>query len=100
MLTRMKTTIELPNDLLMEAKAVALRRRTTLKEMITHALRREIAPSNDLPEQLQETCEVNELGLWVLKKRSTSLTPEAMQDLIERQYEEEDQHILDIATRP
>ena len=38
----MKTTLDLPDDLLIEAKAVAARRRTTLKEMVTRSLRREI----------------------------------------------------------
>ena len=34
----MKTTIELPDELLAEAKAVAARRRTTLKALVEHAL--------------------------------------------------------------
>lgn len=38
----MKTTLELPDDLYAEAKAVALRRKTTLRSMFEHALRREI----------------------------------------------------------
>ena len=38
----MKTTIELPDQLLIDAKAAAVRRRTTLKAMIEHALTREI----------------------------------------------------------
>lgn len=40
--THMKTTLELPDDLYAEAKAVALRRKTTLRSMFEHALRREI----------------------------------------------------------
>ena len=42
MVTHMKTTLELPDELLAEAKAVALRRKTTLRSMFEHALRREI----------------------------------------------------------
>jgi hypothetical protein len=38
----MKTTIELPDDLLIAAKSAAARRRTTLKALVEHALRREI----------------------------------------------------------
>jgi predicted transcriptional regulator len=38
----MKTTIELPDELLREAKTVAVRRGTTLKAMLTHALEREV----------------------------------------------------------
>ena len=42
----MKTTIELPDALFAEAKSVALKRRTTLKAMMEHALRREIGFSD------------------------------------------------------
>ena len=38
----MKTTLELPDALLRKAKGVALRRQTTLKALITHALEREV----------------------------------------------------------
>ena len=41
----MKTTLDLDDDLLIEAKAVAARRRTTLRAMVEHALRRELAPT-------------------------------------------------------
>lgn len=41
----MKTTLDLDDDLLVEAKAVAARRRTTLRAMVEHALRRELAPA-------------------------------------------------------
>ena len=37
----MKTTLDLPDDLLMEAKTVAVRRKTTLKALVESALRRE-----------------------------------------------------------
>ena len=36
----MKTTLDLPDDLLIEAKAVAARRRITLKDLVAPALRR------------------------------------------------------------
>ena len=38
----MKTTLDLPDELLIEAKATAARRRTTLRAIVEHALRREI----------------------------------------------------------
>ena len=64
----MKTTIELPDELLVSAKALAARRRTTLKAMIEHALKREIAfeehPDVDGPVEL------NAHGFPVLKRRS------------------------------
>jgi hypothetical protein len=44
----MKTTIELPDDLFAAAKAAALRRRTTLKALLTGALERELrGPGSD-----------------------------------------------------
>ena len=43
----MKTTLELPDELLAEAKAVALKRKTTLRSMFEHALRRESGSSDD-----------------------------------------------------
>lgn len=39
----MKTTIELPEDLLMQAKKAAVDQRTTLKALMERALRAELA---------------------------------------------------------
>lgn len=72
----MKTTIELPDDLLIEAKQVAARRRTTLREMITRSLRREIGAEAGPMRSPGECCERGELGLPVLKKRRHRVTPE------------------------
>jgi Arc/MetJ family transcription regulator len=41
----MKTTLDIDDALLADAKAVAARRRTTLRAMVEHALRRELAPA-------------------------------------------------------
>lgn len=41
----MKTTVELPEDLLLEAKRKALETRTTLRDILERALRRELRPS-------------------------------------------------------
>ena len=38
----MKTTVDLPDELLIEAKKQAAEERITLREIITHALRREL----------------------------------------------------------
>lgn len=40
----MKTTLDIDDDLLIEAKTLAVRRRTTLKALVEHALKREIQP--------------------------------------------------------
>lgn len=39
----MKTTVELPDDLLISAKKTAAERRTTLRDLIERGLRRELA---------------------------------------------------------
>lgn len=67
----MKTTIELPDELLAEAKAVAARRRTTLKALVEHALTREIRVMRKAPNQ--DACfTVDDDGLPILKKDGTT----------------------------
>ena len=64
----MKTTIELPDALFMAAKSVAAKRRTTLKAMMEHALRREIG---DTPNVTKSAAyELNEYAFPVLKKQA------------------------------
>ena len=63
----MKMTIELPNDLLLQAKAIALKRRITLKSVIERALRRELHDANALPE-VSKIYTYNEFGFPVLKR--------------------------------
>lgn len=91
----MKTTLDLPDDLLAEAKVVAARRRITLKAMVEHALRREIAPPLVLPAD--SPLEMNELGMLVLKKRGRTISTEEVQYMIDHQYDEEDARTIEIA---
>jgi hypothetical protein len=42
----MRTTLDLPDDLLIEAKATAARRRITLRELFTRALERDLRPGS------------------------------------------------------
>lgn len=78
----MKTTIELPDDLFAEAKAVAARRRTTLKAVFEHALRREISGKSEPSPDARFT--VDEHGLPVLKKRDAAVvTSEAVYQMME-----------------
>jgi len=83
----MKTTLDLPDELLIEAKAVAARRRTTLKAMVEHALRREIAPAVQL--DTDSPFEMNDLGMLVLKRREgrgiTLEQIDAIQDEMDRE---------------
>ncbi|MCC5844321.1 MAG: hypothetical protein JJU05_08725 [Verrucomicrobia bacterium] len=57
----MKTTIELPDDLLLEAKQAALHRRTTLRALMMSGLRRELGISaSHSPHALLEIASVGE----------------------------------------
>ena len=76
----MKTTLELPDDLLTEAKTVAARRRTTLKALIEHALRREIMPE---PVPNSDLIEVGPHGMLRLKARGAHVTSEAIYQMAE-----------------
>ncbi|MEX1114243.1 MAG: hypothetical protein WEB53_03275 [Akkermansiaceae bacterium] len=42
MVTHMKTTLELPDELFAQTKVVAARRNTTFRAIVEHALRREV----------------------------------------------------------
>lgn len=77
----MKTTLDLPDDLLIAAKQVAARRRTTLKDMVTRSLRREIGLEEkpNLPQNL----ELSELGIPRLKKRGAVINSGKIYQMIE-----------------
>ena len=62
----MKTTLELPDDLFVEAKATAQRRRITLKTLFTRALERELRPEPALPQDTP--FEIDRAGWTVLKR--------------------------------
>jgi len=90
----MKTTLDLPDDLLIEAKAVAARRRTTLKDLVTRSLRREIG--QDRPESALSDShfKVGPLGLPVLKSTGRKLSDEGFRKLVERIEKEDDEKYL------
>jgi hypothetical protein len=77
----MKTTIELPDALFSAAKSVAIQRRTTLKAMMEHALRREIA--FDEQPAPSAAFELNVYGFPVLKKSGVTVTSEAVYQMVE-----------------
>lgn len=95
----MKTTLELPDDLLIEAKAVAAQRRTTLRAIIEHALRREIQAPEQTSLETDSRYEKNELGFFVLKKRpgAPAVTTETIRHLQEQMEKEELDHALKLA---
>jgi len=54
MVYHMKTTIDLPDDLLMEAKTAAILRKTTLRQLVARGLRRELqSASEDEPSAIR-----------------------------------------------
>lgn len=92
----MKTTVELPDDLLTQAKAVARKRRTTLKAMMEHALRREVHDASPSPDD-SKIFTFNEYGFPVLKKTgNTVITNEMIYKIMEGT---EDFYLLALAIR-
>lgn len=89
-LSHMKTTLDLPDDLLIEAKSMAARQRTTLKAIVEHALRREIQGRNEAGCDAESRYDRNELGFLMLKhKPSTQLPLEEISKLEDAMDEEE-----------
>lgn len=76
----MKTTLELPNELLAKAKAAAVRQRTTLRALITHALERELRP---FPQGTDDVFEIDEHGLPHLPARGTKILSRNIHRLLE-----------------
>lgn len=64
----MKTTLDLSDDLLIEAKTLAARRKTTLKAVVESALRRELRPAAGLENPDPEEFEVGPFGILRIKK--------------------------------
>jgi hypothetical protein len=81
----MKTTLDLPDDLLIEAKAVAARRRTTLKAIVEHALRREIQPAQASSDDEDQFIEYDEKGIPGLKRRGVVVTSEMIYQMMENE---------------
>lgn len=86
----MKTTLDLPEDLLIEAKTVAARRRTTLKAIVESALRREIRPPAEMENPDPEKFEMGPLGFLVLKRRTGETVTLEQIKAIQAEIDEED----------
>ncbi len=86
----MKTTLDLPDDLLIEAKQVAARRRTTLKAIVESALRREIRPAAEIENPDPEKFDVDPLGFLVLKRRPGETVTLEQIKAIQAEIDEED----------
>ena len=80
----MKTTLELPDELMIEAKIVAARRRTTLKALFEHALRREIQPASKGAATEKNLIEIGPNGVPRLKRRGEAfITSEMIRGMME-----------------
>lgn len=86
----MKTTLDLPDDLLIEAKQVAVRRRTTLKAIVESALRREIRPAIEIENPDPEKYEMGPLGFLVIKRRHGETVTLEQIKAIQAEIDEED----------
>lgn len=82
----MKTTLDLPDDLMIEAKATAARRRITLRELFTRALERDLKLSK--PELRDEEFIVDEAGWPVFSRKSYHGAP-VTNELVNRLREQE-----------
>ena len=92
----MKTTLDLPDDLLREAKVVAARRKTTLKDLVTRSLRREIGMDSIPPPGPDDLFEAG-LGILRLKRRDGAITLETVRMMQQQADEEDARRVREIA---
>ena len=86
----MKTTLDLPDDLLIEAKSVAARRKTTLKAVVESALRREIHPAAEVENPDPEKFEIGPLGFLVLRRKPGEIITLQQVEAIQQELDEEE----------
>lgn len=82
----MKTTLDLPDDLLLEAKAAAARRSITLRELFTRALERDLQPTE--PAAQDEEFIVDEAG-WPVYSRKDYHGPASTNDPVNQLRDQE-----------
>ena len=86
----MKTTLDLPDDLLIEAKSLAARRKTTLRAIVESALRREMRPAAEMDNPDPDKFEVGPLGFLVLKRQPGEAISLEQIKAIEEEVDEEE----------
>lgn len=86
----MKTTLDLPDDLLIEAKTLAARRKTTLRAVVESALRRELRPEPDVSNPDPGTFEVGPFGILRIRRQPDQRIQAADLDAIQREIDDED----------
>jgi hypothetical protein len=85
-----KTTLDLPDDLLVEAKTLAARRKTTLKAIVESALRRELRPAAEMENPDPETFEVGPFGILRLRRRDGPRITSQQIQAIQAEVDEEE----------
>ena len=88
--THVKVTLDLEAELLSAALQVAAQRQTTLDELVTGALRREIESDQPDTRAVQSAFETGELGLPVSKRHHESLSATEYQAIIDQIEQEDD----------
>jgi hypothetical protein len=77
----MKTMLDLPDELVIAARKVAAQRHTTLEDMVTRSLRKEIG--SDAPSSSSNLYEVGEYGFLQLRRRNAVVTEELIEQIRE-----------------
>jgi hypothetical protein len=83
----------------MEAKTLAIQRKTTLRAIVESALRREVRPAHEMDNPDPERCEIGPFGILRLKHRpgGKPVTHEDVRRMQEECDEEDFQHALKLA---
>jgi hypothetical protein len=82
----MKTTLDLPDELLIEAKATAARRRITLRDLVARALERDLRPA---PQPRSDDHFIIDDDGWPVLKRDPEskvvVTSEFIRELMDKE---------------
>jgi len=81
----MKTTIELPDHLFIEAKTAAARRRSSLKDLIISALSRELHPPSSKTTDNCALIERSPNDIPRLKHRGVKVTSDMVYQMLENE---------------
>ena len=79
----MKTTLELPDDLMIEAKTIAARRKITFRALTEAALRREIQHRTLADSPKSDLIEYSAYNAPHLKKRGVKITSQMVYKMLE-----------------
>jgi len=79
----MKTTIDLPDDLLIKAKVIAAERRTTLRELVLEGLKRVTEAPSEV-EDAQRKATLKRLLKAMQASNTESMSPLAREEIYDR----------------